>query len=417
MQNDKFTDFDLEMRSMFQEAEEEAPSRVWEALSAELDRRERRKVVALRWRHAAAGVAAAAAVLSGIFITTRHDDNMLQQVPSQVVAEVQKTTAPETTESAELSIEEQIAASSQLFVADVPQPVKTSLPAARPSEAVPAEVFDTAEGSNAAAEGTGTASANAGAASENVSAAMPEAATSTPSPKQEEIWTDPFAGLEDDEEITERSVSFTLAGNVMSNDATSGGLRAMHASPLGNVQKTGITEKSISTYGIPLSLGVGARIEFNDKWSLGTGIDWTLLSRSFTGIYTVAGANGSAGISINSDINHELHYIGIPLNLYYNILSDKTIRFYAWGGTELEKGISNKYRIHSEPEDIFYKESVSGVQWSAGLGLGVEFSLNDWLGLYIDPSARYYFDCGQPSSVRTQKPFMLNFEAGLRFNL
>ena len=60
MQNEKYTDLDLELRSMLQDAEEEVPSRVWSALNEELDRRDHRKVVALRWRRAGAAVAAAA---------------------------------------------------------------------------------------------------------------------------------------------------------------------------------------------------------------------------------------------------------------------------------------------------------------------------------------------------------------------
>ena len=50
--------------------------------------------------------------------------------------------------------------------------------------------------------------------------------------------------------------------------------------------------------------------------------------------------------------------------------------------------------------------------------MGLEFKLSDKLGLYIDPAVRYYFHSpGQPKSVRTDKPFMFNFDAGLRFNL
>ena len=71
MQNDRYTDFDLELKRMLQDAEEEAPSRVWDAVSSELDRRDRRKVVALRWRRAAVGVAAAPAAAAGSFVFLR----------------------------------------------------------------------------------------------------------------------------------------------------------------------------------------------------------------------------------------------------------------------------------------------------------------------------------------------------------
>ena len=72
MQNDNYTDFDLELKRMLRDAEEAVPPRIWDAVSSELDRRDRRKVVALRWRRAAIGVAAAA-VLSGIFVFLGRD--------------------------------------------------------------------------------------------------------------------------------------------------------------------------------------------------------------------------------------------------------------------------------------------------------------------------------------------------------
>ena len=57
------------------------------------------------------------------------------------------------------------------------------------------------------------------------------------------------------------------------------------------------------------------------------------------------------------------------------------------------------------------------MQLSANAGFGVEFMLGDHLGLYIDPSLRYYFDNGQPKSIRTVQPLMLGFEMGFRARL
>ena len=118
MQNDNYTDFDLELKRMLQDAEETVPSRIWDAVSSELDRRDRRKVVALRWRRAAIGVAAAAAVMSGIFIFLGRD---AAEEPSLVAATsdtVQVTEAPVQEETIP-DIEEQIAAAGAAL-ADVP---------------------------------------------------------------------------------------------------------------------------------------------------------------------------------------------------------------------------------------------------------------------------------------------------------
>ena len=40
--------------------------------------------------------------------------------------------------------------------------------------------------------------------------------------------------------------------------------------------------------------------------------------------------------------------------------------------------------------------------------------LGKHLGLYIDPSLRYYFDCDQPHNIRAAQPLMLGFEVGLK---
>ena len=66
---------------------------------------------------------------------------------------------------------------------------------------------------------------------------------------------------------------------------------------------------------------------------------------------------------------------------------------------------------------ITCSEPVRKLQFSVGAGVGVEFRLSGKLGLYLDPGVRYYFPNSQPKSIRTDKPFMFNFDAGLRFSL
>ena len=62
-------------------------------------------------------------------------------------------------------------------------------------------------------------------------------------------------------------------------------------------------------------------------------------------------------------------------------------------------------------------DKAGAFQFSAALGVGIQFKVSDKLGIYLDPAVRYYFHGNQPKSVRTDKPFMFNFDAGLRFNL
>ena len=91
------------------------------------------------------------------------------------------------------------------------------------------------------------------------------------------------------------------------------------------------------------------------------------------------------------------------------------MNLYAYAGGTVEKCVADNYNVLST--SIRHTERVPGIQLSANAGIGVEFMLGKHLGLYIDPSVRYYFDCDQPKSIRTVQPLMLGFEMGFRARL
>lgn len=409
MQNDKYTDFDLELKRMLQDAEEEVPSRIWHAVSDELDRRDRRKVVALRWRRAAVGFAAAAAVLSGIFVFLGRDRAAEPDLTATAVKE-QAASMDMTAEETVPTIEEQIV-SAGTALADVPaRSSRSTVSKTVPSEIVPADAFAPAEKETEDAVVETPSEVTVDSAPVQDPVARPAetdtrtAITGTPD--------DPFAWPEDtDAEESRHLPSLVVAGNAMTNDFSGQDIRQMRAPASGIKTRTGVEDKGSSTFSIPITFGLGVRFDLSDRWAVGTGINWSKLSRTFNGVYTDNERN------INSEIVNDIHYIGIPLNLYFNIFDSRNLRFYAWGGGSAEKGLVSRFRIQSNTGDIYYKESVNGLQWSAAAGLGLEFLLGEHLGLYLDPSARYYFDCGQPLSIRTERPFMMNYEVGLRFNL
>ena len=178
-------------------------------------------------------------------------------------------------------------------------------------------------------------------------------------------------------------------------------------------ESAGFTELSNSTYGIPFTVGVGLRFYLLPRFSIGTGIDYSLLTRTFTGKYTKT--VGSETLSETGSVYNTIHYLGIPLNLFYDIITTDRIKFYVYGGGEMDFCVSNKYTLYSSP-NIVWTTPVKTPQFSVGAGLGVEFRLSKILGLYLDPGVKYYFNNGQPKSVRTDRPFMFNFDAGVRFN-
>ena len=163
------------------------------------------------------------------------------------------------------------------------------------------------------------------------------------------------------------------------------------------------------SFSVPVIAGIGVRMHLNDVLSIGTGIDYSLLARSFEGRYI-------DGLTIwTGDITHTVQYVGVPVDLFVNLVNKNDITLYSVFGAEAEKAVSNKYRLLGT--NTVVGDSVDGLQWSVGAGLGLEFNVGRRVGIFAEPSVKYYFDCNQPKSLRTDKPFQMVLRAGVRFEL
>ena len=392
MFEDQHNEQDLMFKSILESGQEEVPGRVWDGVASELARREK---AVLWWKRTAAGVAAAAAVMVGVLL---HQPSEEMALPSgdaiAVVAPVEEVIEKVATEEPDASFD------TGRYIAFVPKVEKPAEKAPANTLAAEATVTETLAATEQTATGEETA---AGKAETAESAENKQAFTPFP-----EEW-------ENEEAVRKHKAkaSLTLSANTGANtvgkSAPSGRLnRPM--SPNARL-KTGVTETGNNSFGLPISLGIGARFDIAPKWSIGVGVNWSLLTRNFDGAFTKVEGNETLEYT-ESSIRNTQHYIGIPVNVYYNIISNKHINFYTYAGGAVEKGLTNKFDILSSKS--VYKEEIQGVQWSANLGLGVEFMFGKHLGLYLDPSVRYYFNCQQPKSIRTAQPFMLGLELGLR---
>ena len=394
-------EWDLQMRSILESGQEEVPAHIWDGVSSGLDALARRRKAVVFFRRAAIGLSAAAALAFGLFLNHSSED-----VNVGAVAEIINPV-----DEAAVSVVDQ-ESGTEALTAMAPEPVikpkfRGILPSAsKATTEVPSTTDNTA--SPSAQDHTARSSSQ-----ETDATAVEKTGTE----KKESADTDNW--IEEDKEIKSRknSASLVLSGvagtNSAQNRTATTAIRrpTLSAAPA----KTAVTQTEPGDiYSIPLSFGVGTKIDFNSKWSLGVGVNYTLLNRKFFGDYTRVEEDRIVE-SIKSDIRNTQHYIGIPINAYYNIVENRFVNFYAYAGGTVEKCVSDEYRVISK--DILHKESVKGVQASANLGIGVEFMLGKHIGLYVDPSARYYFNCNQPKSIRTAQPLMLGFEMGLRVRL
>lgn len=229
--------------------------------------------------------------------------------------------------------------------------------------------------------------------------------------KAQQFEYDPFGVPEEMESKSffDKPIEVYTKGAVGGNDSGLSVSHFQHTFAPG-ITSDGIVETGTSVYGVPVSFGVGVRKYVSPRLSVGTGVDYTRLSRTFAGKYVRDGLTLEAGT-----ISHVLQYVGIPLELYYNLIGSDRLRFYVHAGGEAEFCVSSRYTLFAKP-DITVSETVRKLQYSVGGGVGVEFVITPRFGLYVDPSVRYYFPCTQPKSVRTEHPLLVNFDIGARFS-
>ena len=400
MQKKSNKDFDSIIRSMMENAQETPPAGIWESIESRLP--QTGKAPATWWHWAVPAMAVAAAVLATVLFIHKPSANITYETEqNSVIAQVP---SQEDSRRSLLAYSDEQPSSTS-----AEQPAVQVLKSPRASQAVPDQEPHAVEMQQEEPQ-----EVEIPREQQQAPAQQEDTAESKPaeSPIVMEYTQNPFYHHE--AETRARRAQLQLNGLIGGNEASQMPFSRsfiMGTRAVSDPKGTTINENTESTYGIPLSFGLGARFYLTDHFSVGTGLTYSLLVRSFNGTY-IDGAQHVSG-----DVRHSIQYLGIPLNLYYDIMDTDLLQLYLFGGGAAEKAISNKYLIQNGPDPINYSTKVPGLQWSADLGLGIQFRLTNHVGLYLDPSARYYFNSNQPKSIRTKKPFMFGFEAGLRFDL
>lgn len=413
-------EFDLKIRSILEDGQEEVPDYLWEAVQKRLPAKKNRPVVLWLRRSAiaaAAAAAAAAAFFLGPDLFTGSGNRTGQPIDLSADAGIQVIGRNSSSAEESSFHGTPVQAGPDVLLADgdvtesalpetVPQPVvKETVP-----QSVVNETAQQTEENSTAATGGKTEKTD-----DNVRTEVRDGIVSSGQTRTTARWDD--NGIFDadiDAGHKKPAVAMTISGNAIGNSS-----HGRYNRTFAPMQSSGIPpanslhEDMTTSYSIPVSFGAGVKISFSSRWAIGAGVNYSLLNRTLSGIYY---DEDSTPFS-DSDIFNSQSYIGIPVNVYFSILKKDFIDLYAYAGGTVEKCVSSTYLIDAPGHTITYKEESRGIQMSADLGIGVEFLVIDRLGIYIDPSLRYYFRSRQPKSIRTVQPLMLGFEAGLRIRL
>ena len=141
----------------------------------------------------------------------------------------------------------------------------------------------------------------------------------------------------------------------------------------------------------PVRFGLSLSYRISDRWSVESGLSYTRLSSDITTLVD--------GVSTTEE--QRLNYIGVPLNVGYQLWGNRRFSVYVLAGGIVEKMLD-----------------ASPWQFSLNGAAGVEYMFNRQFSIYAEPGFGYYFPDG--SSIPTiyqDRRLNLNLGFGLRMNL
>lgn len=161
----------------------------------------------------------------------------------------------------------------------------------------------------------------------------------------------------------------------------------------------------------PIRVGVTLRYAFAPRWAVESGLNYSHLRTDVT----VGNAKNYY------DERTSLHYIGLPVNVVYSLLSTRTVELYVMAGGMVEKCVSGELRtdyfVGGEPHNNSRSSvSVGGLQFSVNASAGVQLNLSPTVGLYAEPGVGYWFkNDSKVESIYRDRPLNFNLNLGLRF--
>lgn len=161
---------------------------------------------------------------------------------------------------------------------------------------------------------------------------------------------------------------------------------------------------------LPLTYALSLRYQANKRIGLESGLQYTRLNSLFQ---TGEGAN-------RIDEKQRIDYLGVPLKVSYRIWTGKHVGIYTSVGVTLEipvkSTVTTDYILNSQPQLRDSHHLDVPLQWSTGVGIGVQYNITPSISIFAEPGVQYYIpDDSGIETYRTQHPFTVTIPAGLRF--
>lgn len=430
---------------------EERPSdELWAALSEKAGLQESRRKVIPVWFW---GLSAAAALMAGIFVVTKVNDksvNALGGITADVaVSEPVDAAVPEPVERTLTEDMAEVQSAEAMSLADVAvgrkqeaakvgikQEVKDrKAKSALIAEAVPVESSVSAVTEDVTSVNTEEYAAEVPSENHDAREAATVESDTVEQSEPAMSWDEYLKETPSEKARARRSGGFSagilaggaVGGNTFGSKPTA---MVMGANPLAaGVTKTDWIDKDSKasaivynqpevqeeySHKIPVKVGLTARYNITGRLGVETGLTYSILSSSVKTGNSETGKNWSSG-------SQTLHYLGIPLNISFNILNSRYVNIYVTGGGMMEKSISGSIKTDEYVDGKFDRTlttniSPKGLQWSVNAAAGIQANILPQLGFFVEPGVSHHFkNSSRVRSIYTDKPTDFSLGFGLRY--
>ncbi len=160
----------------------------------------------------------------------------------------------------------------------------------------------------------------------------------------------------------------------------------------------------------PITLGISLTKAIGKNWNMETGIQYSLLKSNFI--------LGEGDYYVRRD--QKVHYLGIPLKASYRWFNSNNWSAYSSVGVLLNIPTYGKNNVrYVTGSTVPYKDSwhfTPSVQWSVGVGTGLQYHFAPNWSIYLEPSLNWYIPNGSSvHTIWTEHPFSFTVPFGVRF--
>jgi RNA polymerase sigma-70 factor (ECF subfamily) len=179
--------------------------------------------------------------------------------------------------------------------------------------------------------------------------------------------------------------------------------------PYANAETNPAVYDSIAHHHMPLTIGLMLNRKLDSHWQLGIGLRYQRMTSDML--------SGNTYISLSQ--HQKVQYLAIPVSVswYYPLGRQFSTYLSASAAVNLplRSTLESVYLMNGKEIDPTTERLHPDVQWSMGLGLGLQYDLTPNIGFFVEPSLQYYFK--RSSDVKTwntEHPLSFSLPLGLR---